>query len=130
MARILAVDDEKCILDVFRTLLQMHAYDFDVTADGAEALNILNSDRLPDLVITDLRMLPIDGLQIVQAARNRAKPIPVIVITAYDSPDTRKRVLELGATHFVTKPFSIGKIMSLIRETLAENPHPPVQPLR
>src|SRR5579872_7163965 len=103
--RILVVDDESQITRVLRTSLSSQGYDVRVANDGETALEIMK-DWTPDLVITDLSMPNMDGLQLCRQLRLVSK-IPIIVLSVKGEEKTKVRALDAGADDYVTKPFGI-----------------------
>ena len=102
--KILVVDDEKPISDIIKFNLEKEGYEVVVAYDGEEALEKVESEQ-PDLIVLDLMLPKIDGLEV--AKRVRAKhTTPIIMVTAKDSELDKVLGLELGADDYVTKPFS------------------------
>ena len=86
--------------------------------DGREALDILRDDSDFDLVISDLKMEDVDGLQLLRQVRELDADLPFIFVTAYASSDTAIEALKLGAYDYVTKPFQVEELRNLIRNAL------------
>jgi DNA-binding NtrC family response regulator len=106
---LLFVDDDPTIRQVASFNLQKAGHDVDVSATGQEALRRFDPAR-HDLVITDLNMPGVDGLQVVAAVSARAPWVPVIVITAYGSVDKAVAAMKAGAWSFLEKPFSRARL--------------------
>jgi DNA-binding response OmpR family regulator len=106
MKKILIVDDAKHLADALSEVLMMEGFEVKVVYDGQQALALIDNFE-PELLITDLRMPKIDGLDLIQAVRNhvRLNNIPIVIISASASEGTREHALKLGANLFVTKPF-------------------------
>src|ERR1700694_2028811 len=102
---ILVVDDEPQITRVLRTSLSSHGYDIRVANDGETALEIMK-DWSPDLVITDLPMPNVDGLELCRRLRTKTQ-IPIIVLSVRDEERTKVQALDAGAGDYVTK--QVGK---------------------
>ncbi len=104
---ILIVDDEKLNLDILVNLLEEN-YDVSVAKDGAGALQILEADTLPDLILLDVLMPEIDGHEVCRrlSANPRTEHIPIIFITAKSSAESETQGLELGAVDYIIKPFN------------------------
>ncbi|MBK6796549.1 MAG: response regulator transcription factor [Acidobacteria bacterium] len=115
-ARILIVDDEAQITRVLRTSLKSHGYDIRVAGDGLSALEIF-SDSHPDLVITDLSMPEMDGLELCRRIREHSQ-VPIIVLSAKGEEKTKVEALDAGADDYITKPFGIDELLARIRATL------------
>src|ERR1700674_337573 len=113
---ILVVDDESQITRVLRTSLSSHGYDIRVANDGETALEIMK-DWSPDLVITDLAMPNMDGLELCRRLRTKTQ-IPIIVLSVRDEERTKVQALDAGADDYVTKPFSVNELLARVRAGL------------
>ena len=114
--RILVVDDEPQLTRVLRTGLKSHTYDVRTAADGLSGLETFN-DWHPDLVITDLAMPNMNGLELCRKIR-AVSPVPIIVLSAKGEEKTKVEALDIGADDFVTKPFGIDELLARIRAAL------------
>ncbi len=114
--RILVVDDEPQLTRVLRTGLKSHGYDVRTAADGLSGLETYN-DWHPDLVITDLAMPNMNGLELCRKLR-AVSPVPIIVLSAKGEEKTKVEALDIGADDFVTKPFGIDELLARIRAAL------------
>jgi len=114
--RILVVDDEAQITRVLRTSLSSHGYDIRVANDGETAVEIMK-DWTPDLVITDLAMPNMDGLELCRRLRARTQ-IPIIVLSVRGEERTKVKALDAGADDYVTKPFGIEELLARVRASL------------
>ncbi len=116
MTRILVVDDEPQIrLAVERSLLA-RGYDVQVAGDGAEALD-LAAARLPDLVILDLNMPVMDGLECCRRLRTWTA-VPILVLSVREDEPDKIAALDLGADDYLTKPFGTGELLARVRALL------------
>jgi len=115
-ARILVVDDEAQLTRVLRTGLKSRGYDVRTAPDGAMALETFNEWQ-PDLVITDLAMPVMDGLELCRQLR-AVSQVPIIVLSAKGEEKTKIEALDLGADDFVTKPFGIDELFARVRAAL------------
>lgn len=116
MQKILIVDDEKPISDIVKFNLTKEGYEVIKAYDGEEALEKVE-DEQPDLILLDLMLPKIDGLEV--ARRVRAKhSIPIIMVTAKDSELDKVVGLELGADDYVTKPFSNRELVARVKANL------------
>jgi two-component system, OmpR family, KDP operon response regulator KdpE len=115
-ARILVVDDEPQLTRVLRTGLKSRGYDVRAAADGLAGFEAFN-DWHPDLVITDLAMPNVDGLELCRRLR-AVSQVPIIVLSAKGEEKTKVAALDLGADDFVTKPFGIDELLARIRASL------------
>jgi two-component system KDP operon response regulator KdpE len=118
--RILVVDDEPQITRVLRTSLSSQGYDVRVANDGETALEIMK-DWIPDLVITDLSMPNMDGLQLCRQLRLTSK-IPIIVLSVKGEERIKVQALDAGADDYVTKPFGIEELLARVRASLRRVP--------
>ena len=118
---ILFVDDEKRVLEVFRVGLEEKGYDVITAETGAEALEVLNT-YTPDLIIADLRMLPMNGFELFQEVKKNVKlaSIPFFFLTAVNDYLAQKYGSKLGVDAYITKPVDIEDLDSLIKDTFSE----------
>lgn len=120
VARILVVDDEAQLTRVLRTGLKSRGYDVRTAPDGMTALETFNEWQ-PDLVITDLAMPRMDGLELCRQLREVSQ-IPIIVLSAKGEEKTKIDALDLGADDFITKPFGIDELFARVRAALRRAP--------
>jgi two-component system, OmpR family, KDP operon response regulator KdpE len=118
--RILVVDDEPQITRVLRTTLSNQGYDIRVANDGETALEIMKN-WTPDLVITDLSMPNMDGLELCRRLR-RTMQVPILVLSVRGEERTKVQALDAGADDYVTKPFGIEELLARVRATLRRTP--------
>lgn len=118
--RVLIVDDEPQITRVLRTSLDAHAYDVRVANDGDTALQIAQ-DWPPDLMITDLSMPVMDGLELCRRFRQKSNA-PIIVLSVKGEERTKVQALDAGADDYVTKPFGINELLARVRANLRRAP--------
>lgn len=121
-SRILVVDDESQITRVLRTTLSSNGYDVRTAADGESALEVFG-DWKPDLVVTDLNMPGMTGIELCKALR-RKSDVPVIVLSVRGEERTKVEALDGGADDYVTKPFSSVELLARIRSNLRRAPAP------
>jgi DNA-binding NtrC family response regulator len=112
--RILLVDDDVDVLDTLVRLLGRQGYTCRVASSAAEAIRAVDAES-PDLVVTDLRMPEGDGMAVVRHARQHRPPIPVILMTAYATSQTRQDVSRMGGTTYITKPFANADLLDAVR---------------
>lgn len=115
-ARIIVVDDDAQLTRVLRTGLKSRGYEVRTAADGMLALETFNEWQ-PDLVITDLAMPVMDGLELCRQLR-AVSQVPIIVLSAKGEEKTKIEALDLGADDFVTKPFGIDELFARVRAAL------------
>ena len=114
--RVLVVDDDDTVSDVVDRYLSKAGYDVTVFADGALALAAALQDP-PDLVVLDLMLPGLDGLELFRQLRLTA-PVPVIMLTALGQESDRLTGLELGADDYITKPFSPRELVLRVQSVL------------
>jgi two-component system response regulator VicR len=115
-AKVLVVDDEPAIVDLLVYNLQRAHYHVIVARDGEEALSQARKEQ-PDLVILDLMLPRLDGLEVCRTLR-RERDVAIIMLTALDAEVDRVVGLELGADDYVVKPFSVRELMARVRSVL------------
>ena len=120
--RILAVDDDGLVRKSLEILLREAGYDPTVASGGQEALGFL-VQRHFDLLITDIRMPGMDGLQVIRAVRDyciekKRQPIPEIVLTAYNDEPVKESARRLGVKEFLLKPFKIDEFLKVLESNL------------
>src|SRR5437660_154642 len=118
--RILIVDDETQITRVLRTSLTGHGYDVRSAADGESALETYG-DWGPDLVITDLSMPNLDGIELCRRLR-KISSVPIVVLSVKGEEQTKVEALDAGADDYVTKPFGMDELLARIRAALRRAP--------
>jgi len=111
--RILIVDDEPQITRVLRTSLQSNGHEVTVAGDGEEALDLFRKSP-PELVITDLAMPRMDGIQLTREIREHSQ-VPIIVLSVRSQDAAKVAALDEGADDYMTKPFSIQELMARVR---------------
>ena len=112
--RILIVDDEPRILLLMRGLMKSNGYDVETAPDGPAALEIVKKGGI-DVVMTDLRMQPMDGMQLFREIKALNPSIPVVLITAYASVETAIEAMKSGVFDYLTKPFKVDELMSCLK---------------
>ena len=118
--RILVVDDEIQITRVLRASLSAQRYDVRTANDPEEAVRLFE-DWKPDLVITDLMMPGMSGVELCRTIRRQAS-IPILVLSVRDQEHTKVEALDAGADDYVTKPFSIQELLARVRAHLRRAP--------
>ena len=115
-AHILVVDDEPQITRVLRTSLSAQGYDIRVANSGEMALEIMK-DWAPNLIITDLSMPSVDGVQLCRAVR-AVSHVPILVLSVRDQERQKVEALDAGADDYVTKPFGMNELLARVRANL------------
>jgi two-component system KDP operon response regulator KdpE len=114
--KILIVDDEPQITRVLKTTLSSRGYSTRTASDGDDALQVMK-EWSPDLLITDLRMPNMDGLELCRYLRSKSQ-IPIIVLSVRGEERTKVEALDAGADDYVTKPFSTNELLARVRAAL------------
>src|SRR5438270_402774 len=130
-ATILVIDDQKELADLVRRALEREGYDVIVATSGRSGLEIAREQR-PDLVVLDLTMPDIDGLEVCRALRQdpRRGAIPILVLSARAAAADRVAGLEVGADDYLIKPFEgrelVLRVQAILRRTQSQAPERPV----
>lgn len=124
--KILVVDDEPQIVRLLASRLKAHKYEVSIARDGYECIKVARDEK-PDLIILDIKMPAGGGISAYESLSNMSDTMttPVIFITAYPSGQVEKKVLEMGAVAFVTKPFDADELLAKVRKALHEEPDSP-----
>jgi two-component system KDP operon response regulator KdpE len=125
VTRILVIDDEPQILRGLRTNLVARGYDVDTAADGETALDLAARDR-PDVVIVDLGLPGIDGIEVIRGLRSWTA-VPIIVPSAREQESEKVAALDAGADDYVTKPFGMGELLARVRASERRQAPPAVE---
>ncbi|WP_245916378.1 response regulator transcription factor [Nocardioides gansuensis] len=115
--RVLVVDDDKAVRESLRRSLEFNGYDVALAADGAEALVAAGSTQ-PDVVVMDVMMPRLDGLETTRALRAAGNDVPILVLTARDAVGDRVEGLDAGADDYLTKPFALAELLARLRALL------------
>ena len=123
-ARVLVVDDEPAIVRAVQTNLSRHGFEVETVATGQQALDA--SVRIhPDLVLLDLGLPDMDGLDVIRAIRQRAGT-PIVVLSARGAEQSKVAALDLGADDYLTKPFGVNELLARVRVALRHAARPAV----
>jgi two-component system KDP operon response regulator KdpE len=130
--RILIVDDELSILKYLRANLEAEGYEVLMAKDGAQALQTLEAE-LPDLVVLDIMMPEMDGLEVCRRLREWSQ-LPVIMLSARDDESDKVQCLDLGADDYITKPFGkdefIARVRAVMRRAESASPTPTISSIK
>ncbi|MGZ7031519.1 MAG: sigma-54-dependent transcriptional regulator [Thermoanaerobaculia bacterium] len=118
--RVLIVDDEEVLRDVLQAVLQREGFDAILASSGEEALNVLDSDEEVDLVILDIMLPGISGIDTLRSIRISNPTLPVIVITAFSSIDGAIEAMKHGAFHYIPKPFKNDEVILTVNKALEQ----------
>ncbi|MBS9334677.1 response regulator transcription factor [Fructobacillus sp. M1-13] len=121
--KVLIVDDHMIVREGLKLILENDESDFQVmeAADGKEAIGVLDKHSEIGLLLLDIKMTPVDGIEVMRFISEKYPNLPVIVLTTFDSDDVVKEMLRLGAKSFLLKDADSQKILSTIHQVLAGN---------
>ena len=117
MADILLVDDEKSVRTTLALMLQRVGYQVQEAANGEAALEMINQ-RFFDLVITDLKMEPVDGMEVLRKIKSNGISTEVVVMTAFSTVESGVEAMKLGAYDYIQKPFDKDEFLMLVNKAL------------
>lgn len=115
--KLLLVDDEEITIETLEHVLRKEGYDITSTKSGAQALSILQNQEF-DVVLTDLRMKQVDGMQVLSRCRELYPDSEVIIITAYASLPSAIETMKKGAYYYIAKPFKLDEVRKVVKEAL------------
>jgi two-component system response regulator MprA len=115
---ILVVDDERAVRESLRRALELEGYRVELAEDGEQALRRLEREPAPDLVVLDILMPGIDGLEVCRRVRAGGNPVPVLMLTARAEVDSRVAGLDAGADDYLPKPFALAELLARLRALL------------
>jgi two-component system response regulator PilR (NtrC family) len=115
--KILVVDDEQSLREVLSIMLKRAGYSVTIATDGEEAIDFVHKEIF-DLVITDLRMPKIDGMEVLKAVKSASPETVVLIITAFATADSAVEAMKQGAYDYLTKPFQVDEVQLIIRNAL------------
>ena len=124
--RILVVDDELQIRRALATNLEVRGYVVDQAATGEEALR-LAAERHPDVIVLDLGLPGIDGIEVIRGLRGWST-VPILILSVRDSEHEKVEALDAGADDFVTKPFGMNELLARLRAALRRGSAPDAEP--
>jgi len=115
--RVLVVDDDKAVRESLRRSLEFNGYDVVIATDGAEALATIGQTA-PDVVIMDVMMPHLDGIETTRTLRKTGNDLPILVLTARDGVGDRVEGLDAGADDYLSKPFALQELLARLRALL------------
>jgi DNA-binding NtrC family response regulator len=120
---ILVVDDEKEICTILYDNLSQEGYRVVTAYNGKKALELARKEK-PDLVLLDIKMPEMDGIEVLRRIKKIRKKIVVIMLTAYGTLETARKAMKLGAYEYITKPFDLFQLKSIVKEVLKGTSEP------
>jgi DNA-binding NtrC family response regulator len=122
VGNILVVDDEGTIRTLLKDILVREGHEVTVISGGKQAIDLMERRRF-DLVVTDLKMPGSDGVEVLLAAKEVDPQLPVLVITGYPTVESMARLVRMGASDYITKPFNIDLIKVTVAKLLNRKRH-------
>jgi DNA-binding response OmpR family regulator len=126
---VLVVEDDEEIAQVLQRSLRMEGYEVKLAEDGVRALEEAHA-FLPDLVVLDLGLPRLDGLDVAKRMREDGDDVPILILTARDALDSRVEGLDVGADDYLVKPFERQELLARLRAMLRRRPPRGMAPLR
>lgn len=125
--KILVVEDDRTVGQYVQRGLAEQQYHADLVGDGLEALRLISGGRY-DLIVLDLRLPGMTGVEVLRTLRDRGNTTPILVLTAQDAVDTKVQALRAGADDYVTKPFAFEELLARV-EALSRRPRQLASPV-
>jgi DNA-binding response OmpR family regulator len=127
--RVLVVEDDEEIAQVLQRSLRLEGYDVKLAVDGVRALEEAHA-YLPDLVVLDLGLPRLDGIDVARRLRDDGDDVPILILTARDALENRVEGLDVGADDYLVKPFERQELLARLRALLRRRPPRGMAPLR
>ena len=115
--RVLVVDDDPQLREALSRALQLDGYDVSTASNGVKALDAISTER-PDVMVLDVMMPYVGGLDVCRTLRDRKDRLPILVLTARDEVGDRVAGLDAGADDYLTKPFALEELRARLRALL------------
>ncbi|MGV7220040.1 MAG: response regulator [Nitrospinales bacterium] len=119
--KILIVDDEQDVRDIFQNRLEKAGYNPIMAENGEEAIKVLRSgDNMVNvgLIFCDIRMPKVNGVECIEFLRDQAPGIPIVVVTGYPDTEVAKSLIKKGIKHYLIKPLDKDKMLSMVEEII------------
>ena len=117
MATILIVDDEKAIRRTLKEILEYEKYKIDEASDGVEGLSMIKKNAY-DVVILDIKMPKMDGMEVMEEIKNSGIDVPVIMLSGHGNIDTAVEAVKKGAFDYISKPPDLNRLLITIRNAM------------
>lgn len=111
--KILIIDDESDLRDLYKKLLELQSYQVFCAANGADGI-LLNEQQNPDLIILDMHMPDMDGIETLRNIRKTDDSVIVVILTGYACPDTIRDAVDLNVSEYLSKPFENKELLRVI----------------
>jgi DNA-binding NtrC family response regulator len=116
--KILVIDDEDIVRTSCSRTLRPEGFEVSLAKNGAEGLKLASEDTF-DLVLTDLKMPDMDGIEVLRSIKEKWPKTEVIIVTGYQTVDTAVKAIKLGAYDYIEKPFTPDALISAVTEALS-----------
>ncbi|MEY4427758.1 MAG: hypothetical protein RLZZ182_447 [Pseudomonadota bacterium] len=116
MTAILIIDDSLTTTMSIKSALTLSGYDVHTANDGATGLALLDKGYRPDLIITDINMPGMTGLEVIEKVRTKLRFIPILALSAESAPGIRQEARDLGATGWLVKPIKPDELVGVIKK--------------
>ena len=120
-ARILVVDDEPAVLETVREILVLKGFDVVVAADGIQAVDTVANTQNLDLIITDMNMPGMNGLDLLKLIGRLKRNLPIIILTGNATVENALESVKEGACNYLFKPFNVDKLLSAVARVLFQS---------
>lgn len=120
MARILLIDDDESVARTLSMVIEQEGHNVTWITDSGSVLEYLSKEKY-DLILTDIRMAPLSGMELMKIVRDKYPEIKIIVISAYGAESTIKECLSMGCVDYLRKPVTITRIIEAVNKALYKN---------
>ena len=120
MKSVFLVDDSTTMLMSLKSTLEIGGFKVDTAGDGEQAMTKLKAGLKPDLIITDINMPGMTGLEVIEKVRSKLRFVPILALSAESAPSVRQEARELGATGWLVKPIRPDELVGVIKKLVLE----------
>jgi DNA-binding NtrC family response regulator len=117
MKKILIVDDDRVVLSSCNRILEAEGYQVSLTSSVKEALQMVEEKKF-DILLVDVIMPEYDGMYLIGNVRENLPHLPILVMSGYPTPETISSGMQMGATHFIAKPFTPDELIAAVQKAL------------